>query len=208
MADEFDHVEDLARSFLIQAGIAAGDIEDVYLGSLSGGLPNREMVEDVADVAFRIRGQGTRYVQLFKKGGKWQPLRMLASNQLAAAHPQLIEEYQDEYWRESARLGQRMASDLQAQLFAEKKIDQIRSVRPRCFVDLNHSKALCDTFYTTWESSEVECSNPARVFARKVGQWVEIPGRYHSGMRIHPETGEIFTMIPEEEQTLRGNLCE
>lgn len=35
-----------------------------------------------------------------------------------------------------------------------------------------------------------------------------IPGRYHSGMRIHPETGEIFTMIPEEEQTLRGNLCE
>lgn len=208
MADEFGHVEDLARSLVIQAGIAAGDIEDVYLDSLSGGLPNSKRVEEVADVAFRIRGQGTRYVQLFKRGGKWQSLRMLASNQLAAAHPQFIEEYQDEYWRESARLEQRMAADLQTRLFTEKKLDQVRSVRPRCFVDLNHSKALCDIFYTTWESSEAECSNPARVFARKDGQWIEVPGRYHAGMRIHPETGEIFTMIPEEEQTARDELCE
>ena len=208
MTDQFDYVKELSRAFLIQAGIASGDIEDSYLGSLSGGLPNSKMVELTADVAFRIRGKGTRYVQLFKKDDEWQPLRMLASNQLAAAYPQLIDEYHDEYWRESARLCQRMAADLQTFLIAEDRIDQIKSVQPRCFVDLNHSKALCDIFYTTWDSSEQECSTPARVFARKEGQWIEIPGRYHSGMRIHPETGEIFTMFPQEEQAMGGNPPE
>ena len=208
MTDQFDHVKELSRAFLIQAGVAPSDIEDSYLGSIPGGLPNSKMVELTADVAFRIRGEGTRYVQLFKKDGEWQPLRMLASNQLAAAHPQLIDEYHDEKWRESARLNQRMAADLQTLLFAENRIDHIQSVRPRCFVDLNHSKALCDIFYTTWDSSEQECTAPARVFARREGQWVEVPGSYHSGMRIHPETGEIFTMFPEQEQTTGDNPSE
>lgn len=218
MVDEFHQVKELARAFLVQGGIACDDIEQTYLGSLSGGLQNDKQLQEVADVAFRIRGQGTRYVQLFKKAGNWQVLCILAPKQLAAAHPQLIEEYKDEYWRESARLEQRLAADLEAQLITEKKIDAIKSVHPRCFVDLKHNKALCDISYTMWEKEgagcpgdeaecfddegewfddEAESPGPARAFVRQDGEWIEIPGRYHSGMRIDPETGDIFTMIPE-----------
>ena len=198
LADEFSDVEELAKTFLIQAGTPSGNIQEIFLDSLSGGLPNSKGLEQIADVSFRIRGQGTRSVQLFKKGGKWQVLRALASKQLAAAHPQLIDEYNDEYWRETARLEQRMAADLQARLIAEKKIDAVNFARPRCFLDIKHNKALCDIFYTTWEEDEPECQNVARVFARKNGQWSEIPGKYHSGMRIDPETGNVFTMMNKD----------
>lgn len=199
MADEFDEVRELAQRFLVQTGTAAGDIQDIYLNSISGGSPNSKKVEQVADVAFRIRGQGTRYVQLFQRAGTWQALRTLAANQLAGAYPLLIDEYSDEYRRETARLEQRIAADLQARLIAEKKIDAVNSSRPRCIVDVKHNKALCDIFYTTWERVEPECSNAARLFTRQNGDWSDVPGKYHSGMRINPDTGEVFTMIPEQD---------
>lgn len=199
LADEFGEVQQLARAFFIRAGTVEGDIQGVYLNSLSGGLPNSKNVEQVADVAFRVRGQGTRYVQLFQIAGKWQALRMLPANQLAAANPQLIEEYRHEYWRETARMEQRIAADLQTRLIAEKKIDDVKFARPRCFVDLKHNKALCDIFYQTWLKPEPQCTNAARLFARHNGQWSEISGKYHSGKRINPNNGEVFTMISERE---------
>ena len=199
MANEFGEVRALAQAFLIQRGTAAADIQDVYLNSLAGGLPNSKNVEQAADVAFRIRGQGTRYVQLFRMAGKWQALRTLPSDQLAAANPQLIDEYREEYWRETERLQQRMALELQARLISEKKIDTVKFARPRCFVDLKHNKALCDIFYETWTQPKPQCSNVARLFDRQNAQWREGPGKYHSGMRINPQTGEVFTMIPEKE---------
>jgi hypothetical protein len=203
MADEFGDIRQLAQAFLIRAGVT-GDIQDVYLNSLSGGLSNSKNVERLANVAFRIRGQGTRYVQLFQRAGKWQALRVLSSSQLAAAYPQLIEEYSDEYWRETARLEQRMAADLQIRLITDKKIGDVKFVRPRCFVDVNHNTALCDIFYETWMQSDPQCSNTARLFARQKGQWGEVPGKYHSGMRIDPNTGKVFTMIPEHKS---GEFC-
>lgn len=199
MAHEFDEVRTLAQGFLVETGVAASDIEDIDLGALSGGLPNSRNIEQVADVAFHIRGQGTRYVQLFKQAGQWKVLRLLEANQLAAAHPQLIEEYSDEHWRETARLQQRIAADLQARLVAEGTIASVNFAEPRCFVDLNHGKALCDITYATWEQQEPPCSSAARVFERRDAQWTERPGDYHSGMRIDPDTGAIYTMIPQED---------
>lgn len=199
IAQEFDEVRALAQGFLIDAGVAASDIEDIHVGALSGGLPNSRNVERVADVAFRVRGQGTRYVQLFQQGRQWKVLRLLEANQLATAHPQLIDEYSEEHWRETARLQQRIAADLQARLVAEGKIAAVNFAEPRCFVDLNHSKALCDIAYATWDQHEPPCSSAARAFERRGEQWTEMPGDYHSGMRIDPDTGEIYTMIPQED---------
>ena len=194
MSELFDRVVELAKSHVIQAGTPTEDIVATPVGSISGGLPNSKRFDFVADVAILTREHSTLIVQLAQNGGRWMVVRTLV-NQLASAHPLLIDEYDDVEWRETARLQQRIAADLERRLMSEGKIQHVKQSGPRCFLNLQYGKALCDIFYLTWESDEPEPSETARLFVRSQDMWTEVPGRYHTGMRIDPHTGEIYTMI-------------
>jgi hypothetical protein len=196
---EFKLVEKLARDFFIGKNPArAQEIRATYLGRIEGATPNTAGIDWTANATLRLRNGSVARIQLLQKAGRWTAARDLGANALPEAHPQLVEELRDPERRETARLEQRMAAELESRLQREGRIAQVSASYPRCFVSLEFEKALCDIRYATWKSDEPECFDTAALFSRATGQWARVAGNYHPGMRIHPQTGAIFEMVPPE----------
>ena len=196
---EFEHVEKLARDFFIEQNPArATEIRDTYLGHIDGGTPNTLGIEWTANVTLRLRKGSVARIQLYKKAGRWTAARDLGPSALPEAHPQLVDELVNAERRESARLQRRMAVELEARLQQKGTIAQVRASYPRCFVSLKFGKALCDIWYATWTSDEPECFDTSVLFEHESGQWTRVPGKFHPGMVIHPDTGKVIEMSPQE----------
>ena len=195
--EDFGLIEKLAREyFLAHNNVRPGDIRTVYSGTAEGGLPNSRQIEMTADVTIRLKSGSVSRIQLFKKAGHWTVARELGGDVLAEAHPQLVDELDDPQWRESHRLEQVMAQDVETRLRRAGKLATVQRVYPRCFVNLRFRKALCDVWYATWTSDDPECFNTSALFTRTNVGWQRAPGSYHPGQRIDPDTGELFEMEP------------
>lgn len=196
---EFAAIENLAREhFVAKHPDQKKSIVELEAGVIAGGLANTPGIESTADVTLRLRDGAVSRIQLQKKRGRWAVARDLGADMLAEAHPLLVEEITDPMWRETARLQQRVAQDLEDRLRRKKTLSQVRRAYPRCFVALEFGKALCDIWYATWTSDEPECFDTAVLFKRVNREWTRVPGSYHPGMRINPENGEVFEMQPRE----------
>ena len=195
--EDFKLIENLARAyFLAHNSVRPADIRSVYSGTAEGGLPNTRQIEMTADVTIRLKNGTVSRLQLYQKAGQWTVARDLGGDVLAEAHAQLVDEVLDPVWRETHRLQQIMALELETRLRRAGKLPTVQKVYPRCFVNLRFSKALCDVWYSTWTSDEPECFDDSVLFTRKNDGWQRIPGAFHTGQRISPDTGEIFEMQP------------
>jgi hypothetical protein len=196
-ATDFAHIEQLAREFYVGTDSArAASISSTYLGHTDGGLPNSLGIQEVANVTLRLKNGSVARIQLSKVANQWSAVRDLGPDALPEAHPLMVDEIQDAMWRETMRLEQVLAAELESRLQKGHLLTKVRNSYPRCFVELKFGKALCDISYTTWTSDEPECFDTSVLFNRVDGKWVRSNERYHPGMRINPQNGEIFEMIP------------
>jgi hypothetical protein len=199
IAAEFALVRKLARDFYIgNVPSRTSQIRSAHLEEIEGPPPNSRGIESLANVTLRLAGNSVARIQLYEKAGRWIAVRDLGVDALPEAHPQLVDEFREPYWRETRRLEKRMAMDLESRLRHEGKLREVIASYPRCFVALKFDKALCDISYETWASDEPECFDTAVLFTRIRGDWIRTAGRYHPGMRVNPDSGAIYEMLPRE----------
>ncbi len=201
-SDDFYNVKKLSKSYLKDSrGIVENEILEIHLPSILSPDNNTRNIQSVANVTVKVSLKMSFSVfrlQYHKKKNIWHFYRELEENQIFNANPILHDEYIDPMWNESHKLEARVSETLQEQLRKKGIIKQVKNTQSRCFISIVHGRALCDARYSTWDEYDPECITKATAFKRIDEAWVEILGKYApwGGMRVDPQTGRIFEMIP------------